>query len=109
MPEHQHSWGKHQQKAAAAPGPNWLVPEHQHSWANINKKLLLLLDPTGLCSSTSTVGKHVHKAAAASRPNWLMQQHQHSSANMNKKLLLLKKTAKKQRQHQLGCMCTHLR
>jgi hypothetical protein len=37
--------------------PTRLMPEHQHSWANMNKKLLLLLDPTGLCSSTSTVGQ----------------------------------------------------
>jgi hypothetical protein len=105
--------GKHEQKAAAASRPNWLMQQHQHTWANMNKKLLLLLDPTGLCSSTSTLGqtrtnscccfstqlayaaapaqlgKHEHKAAAASRPNWLMQEHQHTWANKDKQLLLL--------------------
>jgi hypothetical protein len=33
------------------------MQQHQHSWANMNKELLLLLDPTGLCSSISTVAQ----------------------------------------------------
>jgi hypothetical protein len=42
------------------------MKQHQRSSANMNKKLLLLLNPTGSCSSTST--------------NWLVQQHQHQLA-----------------------------
>jgi hypothetical protein len=54
MQQHQHSWADINKIAAAASRPNWLMHQHQHSWANM-KKELLLLDPTGLCISTSTV------------------------------------------------------